>query len=250
MKQSVSLLIILFFAFSCKQTQQIQKSDLVSENLKGNVWKIEKTIHTTGNKCGCVLNDECNKSKKIYDNKGNLLTLYTIDEFGNTNDSTDYIYNRKGVCSEIIRFNGKNMVEREVPVLKNNKITGYKIYNESGTIEATLNYLYSGDEIAEEKTLNSKGEIVSFFLKEYNNGQLVSQTEKNGNGEILSVSRFIRNENNDIIERIVFVSRDNTEYKFKYEYVYDNTGNWIQQTRLYNGQIENIVIRNIEYFTV
>ena len=40
------------------------------------------------------------------------------------------------------------------------------------------------------------------------------------------------------------------EYKFSYEYEYDSAGNWIKQTRFYDGQIENIVMRNIEYFTV
>jgi hypothetical protein len=197
-----------------------------------------------------VLNDECNKSKKVYDNKGNLLTLYSIDEFGSTSDSTVYNYNKRGVCSEIIKYRGKDIVKKDVSVLKDSKIAGYKIYNENGSIEATLNYEFSGDDISEEKTLDSNGEIVIFYQKEYINGQLVSQTEKDSNGEIVSISRFIRNNSNDIIERIIFVPRANTEFKFKYEYVYDSTGNWIQQTRFYNGQIVNIVIRNIEYFAV
>jgi antitoxin component YwqK of YwqJK toxin-antitoxin module len=248
MKNFVSLILITFIAFSCKSTQSHLKTDLEVANLKGNVWKIDKTIHNANGNCVCpaAMKTECNQSKYVYDKKGNLLESFTIDENGSINDSSKYVYNRRGVCSEIARFSGKK--SKEVPVLQGERVTGIKIYNENGIIEATLNYVYSGDEISEEKTLNSNGELVSSVQKEYLNGQLVSQTEKDNNGNVQTIRKFKRNASNDVVEHLIILSKDNKEYKFTYEYEYDSAGNWIKQTRFYDGQIENIVLRNIEYF--
>jgi hypothetical protein len=142
------------------------------------------------------------------------------------------------------KLNSKNML------LQDGRITGYKTYNENGVLETTLSYGYSGDEITEEKILNSNGELVSSVRKEFLNGQLVSQSEKDSYGNVKTTRLFKRNASNDVVECLIVLSKDNKEYKFtyEYEYEYDSAGNWIQQTRFYEGQIENIVVRNIEYY--
>jgi hypothetical protein len=223
------------------------KSDLALTNLKGSVWKIDKTIHKTGNSCGCVLKTDCNQSKYVYNEKGNLLTWYTIDEFGLINDSTNYNYNKRGVCTEITIFSGKKPVGKKTPVLQGEKITGYKMYDENGMIVSTLNYVYSGDEITEEKTLDDKGAVISTLQKEILNGQLVAQTEKDDNGNVISTSKYKRNASNDISECITIIAKDNKEFKLTYEYEYDGAGNWIKQTQSYDGAIISITLRNIEY---
>jgi hypothetical protein len=252
MKKSVNLLMIAIVAFSCKSEQSHLKSDLEIANLKGNVWKIGKTVHDANGKCACpaAMKTECNHTEYVYDTEGKLLVSYTVDENGSINDSSNYIYNRRGGCSEVAKFNGKKPVGKEVAVLQDGIVTGYKIYNESGIIETTLNYVYSGDELSEEKTLNSNGEVVSSVQNEFLNGQLVSQTYKDSNGNVQSIRKFKRNASNDIIEYLILTPTDNMEYKFSYEYEYDSAGNWIKQTRFYDGQIENIVLRIIEYFNV
>jgi hypothetical protein len=250
MKKSIGLLIIAFIAFSCKSEQSHLKSDLKIANLKGSVWKIDRTVHDTKNKCACALKTECNESKYVYDSKGNLLESYSIDENGSINDSSKYIYNRQGVCYEITKFTGKNFVEKEVPVFEKGRVAEVKTYDENGKIESMVTYVFSGDEISEEKTLNSNSEVISCVQKEYLNGQLVSQTEKDINGNVINKSNFKRNASNDITECLFTVIKDNKDYKFTYEYEYDTVGNWTKQTKLYDGQIINIVVRNIEYFKV
>lgn len=249
MKKSVILFLIAFVAFSCKSEQSHLKSDLETANLKGKVWKIDRTIHDTKYKCACSMKTECNQSKYVYDEKGNLIKSFTIDENGSVNDSSKYVYNRSGLCSEITKFTGKKLAGKEVPILKGERVTGVKVYDENGRIESTLNYVYSGDEISEEKTLNGNGDVVSSIQKEFLNGQLVSQTEKDNIGNVISISKFKRNASNDIIECLFTVTKDNKEYKITYEYEYDNAGNWIKQTKFYDSQIVNIVVRNIEYYT-
>jgi len=252
MKNSVNLLMIAIVAFSCKSEQSHLKSDLEIANLKGNVWKIGKTVHDANEKCACpaAMKTECNQTEYVYDTKGNLLVSFTVDENGDVNDSSNYIYNTGGMCSEIAKFNGKKPVGKEVAVLQDGRVTGYKIYNESGIIETILNYVYSGDELSEEKTLNSNGEVISSVQNEFLNGQLVSQTYKDSNGNVQSIRKFKRNASNDVIEYLILTTTDNMEYKFLFEYEYDSAGNWIKQTRFYDGQIQNIVMRKIEYFTV
>ena len=249
MKKSISLLLIAFVAFSCKSEQSHLRSDLETANLKGKVWKIDRTIHDTQYKCACSMKTECNQSKYVYNEKGNLIKAITIDENGSVNDSSKYVYNSSGLCSEITKFTANKLAGKEVPILKGERVTGVKIYDENGRIESTLNYVYSGDEISEEKTLNSKGDVVSSIQNDFLNGELVTQTEKDDKGNIIRISKFKRNTSNDIIECLFTASKDNKEYKITYEYEYDNAGNWIKQTKFYDSQIVNIVVRNIEYYT-
>jgi hypothetical protein len=242
--------MIAFVAFPCKSGQSQLKSDLESANLKGRIWKIERTISDTKNKCACAIKDESNKSKYVYDMSGNLIVSYFIDENGKIGDSTVYAYDRRGLCSQITRFNGKKPEGKDLPIIENGKLTGYKTFNENGGLIASSRYVYTGDGITEEKTLNGNGEVVGTVQKELLKGQLVSQSEKDAKGLLLTVTRFKRNSNNDVIEYLVSVSKDNKDFKFTYEYEYDNAGNWTKQTRFYNGQIESIVVRNIEYYKI
>ena len=250
MKKSVIIILITLLAFACKTEQPPSKSDLDTSNLKGQVWKIDRTVHSTDGKCACPagMRTECNETKYTYDQKGNLVESYTVDENGAINETSRYLYNRKGLCTEIVRYSGERLAGKEVPVIEGNKVTGYKVFDEKGSIESIISFNYSGDQITEEKTLDGNGEPISSVLKEYLNGQLVLETEKDSRGDVKSITRFKRNANNDILEYLVSVPKDNGEFKFTYEYEYDNAGNWIKQTKYYDGQIENIIVRNIEYY--
>jgi hypothetical protein len=123
-----------------------------------------------------------------------------------------------------------------------------KIFDEKDVPVTTLNYVYTGDEITEEKTVDGNDKVTGIILKEYLNGQLVSQTEKDGDGNVTSISRYKRNTSNDVVECITTITRDNKDFKLTYEYEYDSAGNWIKQTQYYEGAIINIILRNIEYF--
>lgn len=252
MKKLTGILIISIIAFSCKSEQNRVKSDLELANLKSNVWKIDKTLHDANGGCVCpaATKTECNQSKYIYNKNGNIIESNTIDEDGNVSVNSKYVYNKRGMCTEIDKYSGEKLVGKEVPVILDGKLVGYKMYNEKGDIETTCEYIYSGEEISVEKTLNNNGEVISQTLNEYQNGQLLLQTEKDGKGDIKTKTRFIRNSSNDIIEYYTTVSNENNEFKIKFEYEYDNAGNWTKRTQYYNGQIATIVLRNIEYFNV
>jgi hypothetical protein len=247
MIKSVLFTSIAIVFLSCS-SQAPQRSDLALSNLKGNVRKVSRLINETGESCGCTIRTDCNQSDYVYNEKGNLTVFYTVDENKVTNDSSVYAYNNRGTCTEITKYSFNKPVGKEVQIVKGGKVIGYNIFNQKGSLEAKVNYVYSGDEITEENTLDNNGKPINSVLKEFSNGQLVTQTEKDNNGNIKSISRYKRNSSNDVIECLTTITKDNKDFQLLYEYEYDSAGNWIKQTQTYDGAIINIVIRNIEYY--
>lgn len=250
MKQLTSLLLIAIIAFSCKSEKTDLKSDLELANLKGKVWKIERNIHNAnaGSACPAAEKVMCNQSIFVYNERGNLIESSDIDDRGNIALNCKYVYDRHDVCNEIQKYTGEKLVGKEVNILIENKLTEIKSFNEYGVNDKIYKYEYSGGLLAEEKTLNSSGEVESSVHNEYINGQLELQTKKDANGDTTSVVKYKRNAQNDIIEYTITVPKGNMEYRFTFEYEYDDEGNWTKQTQFYNGGIETITLRNITYF--
>ncbi len=96
--------------------------------------------------------------------------------------------------------------------------------------------------------MKSDGMVISMTFNEYSDGRLVLQTEKDGNGNVNNIKKFGWNDNNDMNECLITVPKESGEFRFTYEYEYDKLGNWIKRTQFYDGNIINIVTRNITYF--
>ena len=239
-------------AVSCKTEISNNKSDLELANMKGKVWRVERKIHNANAVSACPAAEKaaCNQSVFIYNEKGYLTESSDIDNSGEIALNCKYVYNRHNVCNEVNKFTGDRLVGKEVNVLNADKLEEVRLFNEFGENEKIFKYEYSGDLLVDEKTLNSTGEVESSVHNEYLNGHLESQTKKDANNEITSVIKYKRNSRNDIIEYTITLPKGNMEYRFIFEYEYDNEGNWTKQTQFYNGMIESITIRNIEYFSV
>jgi hypothetical protein len=249
MKQLAGLLTIAVIAFSFNSQTSNLKSDLEVSNVKGNVWKIQKTVHKVeGAVCPGAEKSDCNKALYVYNKKGNLIESSEVDENGKIVLISKYVYSGDDVCSEINKYSGNKLIEKQVNILQGGKVTETKVFNEDGTIENIYKYEYSGNELLSGTTLNQAGEVVSSFQNEFLNGQLCSQTERNDIGDISSVTKYKRNTYNDVIESKRSYPKDTSEYKPTFVYEYDNQGNWIQQTQLYNGEIAAIIVRNITYY--
>ncbi len=102
MRQLTNALILLVFVFGCSQGKTKPASDLQSGNLKGNIWKIRKTVHKAGGGAVCPAADgpECNNTIPVYDKKGCQVETAMVDENGDTVMKTRYLYNRSGLCTE------------------------------------------------------------------------------------------------------------------------------------------------------
>jgi len=248
-------IISAFFFFavvviSCNQETPIVQSDVESANLKGKVWRVEKTIFEAKSKCSCpaAQRAENNKTKYVYNRNGNLIESYTLTDEGDTSLSKTYTFNRHGLCTGVNKFQGTSFVGKEIPVFQGAKLTGYKIFDKDGISEMTMDYVYSGEQIAEEKTLDSRGRVLSSTQNEFVNGQLFSQTERDSLGQVKFIQRYKRNSFGDLTEVLISMQNDTASYRLSFEYEYDKAGNWTKQTRFYDNQIESIVVRNIEYY--
>lgn len=247
MKRLQCVLFLPLFLLSCQN--EPAKSDLEKENLKGRVWKISSTIHETGGGCLCPAAEkiECNNSVSVYNKNGNLISITGIDDEGKVALNSRFTYNRHGICKEIEIFKGTTLVSREIPVFDKALMTGLKVYDEDGNNNSASKYIYTGDKVSEEQFTDKSGNIKETFLNEYKEGQLVKQTEKDASGNIISETVYTRNNNNDISEMMVTLTGDTTMYRITFDYEYDLTGNWIKKTQMYNGEIIDIVTRDIEY---
>ena len=250
MKQFACLLIITVLFFSCKSGKYNLQSDLNESNLKGKVWKIEKTIHKADAKvrCSCGEREECNQTRYVYNEKGNLVESATIEIDGKILITSRYIYNRDGACKEIDKYSGEKLVGKEVNILQGDNLLEVRLFNESGINENVCKYEYSGDDVSDGTTYGAAGEIVSSFHNDYVNEQLDTQTEKDNRGNITVITKYKRNRNDDVIESILYNHKMNSEYKLTFDYEYDKAGNWIKKTQFYNGKIAGIIMRNITYY--
>jgi hypothetical protein len=254
MKQLSGLLLVAFLAFSCSTKKSeltaLKKTDLEVANLKGSVWKIQKTIHTVGNKCSCPAaeKEECNQASFVYNEQGNLIESCDIDNNGNIDFTYKYNYDKHGVCKEIEKFSSEQLVDKKENIFEDGKLIEVKVFNGEGINENSCQYRYTGDEVSERKIVNRSGNVVATFHYEYSNGQLVSQMEKDSVGDVLTITTYNRNSKNDKIETITTFPKSKSEYKLIFEYEYDNAGNWIKQTQLYNGELIRIVMREITYY--
>lgn len=250
MKQLACLFITVVLFYTCNSEKYNYQSDLEESNLKGKVWKVEKTIHNADEKvttCPCGEREECKQALYVYNGKGNLVESTTIDIDGKILINSRYSYNRQDVCKEIDRYSGKKLVGKEVNMLQGDKVKEVKVFNADGVTENVYTYDYSGGAVSAGTILNEKGEIVGSFQNEYLNGQLDSQTKKDNSGNITVITKYKRNANNDVTESIFINPIMNSEYKLAFSYEYDKMGNWIKQTQLFNGEIVAIIMRNITY---
>jgi hypothetical protein len=250
MKQFAGLLLTAVFVLSCNSDKSRLRSDLEISNLKGNIWKIQRTIHKVGDmvKCPACQRDNDKNSFYVYNEKGNLIKCSEMDDNGDTVLVLKYIYNSRGICSEIEKYADNKLTGREVNTLKGIKVIEVKEYNEEGIIEGIYKYEYSDNEVTGGTTLNKNGEVVSSFHNDFLNGQISAQEEKNSAGEIWTVTKYKRNSNNDIIESERNYLKDKSVYSPTFAYEYDNQGNWVKQTQFLDGQIAAIILRDITYY--
>jgi hypothetical protein len=251
MKKIVFIFVVIIFVISCKSEIYSPKTDLEASNLKGRVWKIEKTIFKAGDKakCPCSGLNEDKQTFYTFDDKGNLTESSKVDEDGNIVLISRYLYNRNGVCCEIADFlPGGTPAGKEVNIVSRKKVTEVRAYDEAGDIKNISKYVYSGSEISQGKTFNKAGDLVSSFQNIYKAGQLDSRSDRNILLSTSVVTRYKRNTSNDISEYTVTNSSDSIDYKITMEYEYDNQGNWVKQTQVYNGEIQGIILRNITYY--
>jgi hypothetical protein len=253
MKYPVLLSCILFTVISCNLQNSSHtdsnRNDLALANLRGKVSRMQMTLHQVKNStCPAAGCDNINQQITLFNEKGDLIKSYNINENGDTAFISEYVRNRHNQCKEIDKFKGNVLVGKEVNTFERNKLMEAKVFNEYGEAENINQYEYSGDKLIGGKVLNDKGEIISSFQNKYSDGQIDTLIERDVNGEVSAITKFHRNKDQDVISSTIYYPKTKEEIKFIFEYEMDSAGNWTRQTQRFNGDIVQIIIRNISYY--
>lgn len=251
MKNKIFYILTLTILISCSNS----KNDLDKSNLKGNVWKIQETSYEGEEKFGeYVVGDKNYWGHSYYEfNKaGNITVSKKLDDDGEVISISKYTYDKSDNCILIVTYMDDELTHKQVNVIDKNRIIEVKVFDKDEELESIYKYDYSGNDISGGGVFDKNGNITNTFTNELRNGLLTKQTENDSIGAIIRISRFNRNKNGDVIEQVIQYPKDTyeyNEYKYSFSYEYDEERNWIKQYQFdEDGQIEDIIIRNIVYF--
>jgi len=250
MKKLLFPLALSILIASCSGNSTQMRTDLEAANLKGKVMKVEKKLHNATGKAVCpgAESMNCNNSVFVYNEKGFLTETSEGDDGGMIMARNEYKYGSDGKLKEIIKYAGDAIKNRDLNTYENGLLKEVKVVNDIDSVETIYNYDYNGRDIVSGKVLNSSRELISSFKNEIQNGQILVQRQFDKEGKEYSVSKFTRNEKNDITEYNISTQATQSEYKVAVEYEYDENGNWIKQTQKFNGEIIAIILRTITYY--
>jgi hypothetical protein len=252
MKKLSGILLVMIIALACSSGIAKPETDLAGANLKGKVSRIQKTIHNANSKLCCPASEknDCKQSIYVYNEKGFITESSNLDIDGDIQETSKYIYDRNDLCTEIDKYSGDQLTGRELNTYDGVNLVETRVFDKNGEISNINKYEYTNYGLSKGTVYSKTGVLLSSFENGYLNGQLDSQTEKDDKGEIVAVTKYKRNTNNDVIETVYTNNKINSVSVLTFDYEYDNEGNWIKKTQVYEGEIMGIILRNIDYFNV
>ncbi len=159
-------------------------------------------------------------------------------------DYTEYSYNEKGLLKR--KYSYSREYSGESPEIS---YIDYE-YDSNGNLTSEISYFisefdyhyeYSYDEnnnVTEMRYYDEDGVMYSNIVYEYNNGKCVSRKEYN-RGALEDEHRYFYDSHGDLIRLDMVGSNDDgTDYKdsYIYEYVYDEKGQLLSETSVYDGR--------------
>lgn len=251
MKHFTLLFIFAFLALSCNQKKsEPNKSDLELANLKGRVSRVQSTVFQVKNSvcpaanCGV----SCKQTITSYNEKGKIMGTCCINDDGDTVMISKYVYDRRQRCKEIDKYSKDELAGREVNEFDGDNLSRVIVFNEYGEPENIYRYEYPRTGMSVGRILNSKSEILRSFKNFYVDGQVDSLQELDINGKVATITRHFRNENKDVVLSSIHYPERDEKVKFSFQYEYDGQHNWTQQKQIFNGDIVQIIVRNIFYY--
>lgn len=242
------ILLLAFAAFSCSSN----KSDLERNNIKGKVWKIQTTYFEGKEVSGKYITGfkrSFGHGLNVFDEDGKFLEFHRLNEEGQSEQIQRATYNSDNICTEINTFENDKLTERQVFLIKDEVVTGGKIYDRTGKQTYHYEYTFHNGDITEVKGFNEIGKLVSYNQGEFTKGLVHRETYKDSLGDITAVINYTRNQEGDIIEKSTKYPKDNSEYKQLYSYEYDSKRNWIRRYEFDDeGKISDILVQNIIYY--
>ena len=153
----------------------------------------------------------------------------------------EYVYTDDGVVlSEKAFLDG--VLDMEMSFDEHGNMTGVTRYNEDGSVRSSTVYELTYDD---EGNLTAEKEIVDgqttyeAFYTQGSDGEMMLDNEIWHNENGTKEQRFF-DENYDVVKVIHFDAEGNAIDEYTYEFVYDNSGNLIQETCHLNGSLSYV----------
>lgn len=200
--------------------------------------------------------EECNEHGECY-----LLETFRYDEKGNMVEHKEafpdgslwgrmlYRYNRQGqlVASDDVEEKSKKPFIKKRYIYKGNTVlqrSGGKILKGEGET-----YTYNENQ----QLIKVEWRHYKYFDFTYDErGNLLEYKEKyEGNNEVNEFFKFQYDEHDNIIEKYHdkrYIKKKLGKEHTIYQYEYDAHGNWTKKMVFCNGDIEDVILRKIEYF--
>lgn len=226
---------------------------IYKRDLDNNIIEKREEGSSEGDKYKILTTYKYNKSNKpieskVYNLDGSLIDIYTYEY----NENGDLIQENRTYSTQGAKYSRNYRLEYDKLKRITNKIELSALpYNPSQEI---YEYDNTGNLISR-KVLKSDGTITSINLYKYDDKKniLEEQTSYENSISLFSkVSNNYDNENN-LIEEKHFNNDGGLSYISKYEFEFDNFGNWIKRKDIYidrhsTSKISGGIERTIEYY--
>jgi hypothetical protein len=218
------------------------------------------------------------RSLKIYDRNNNVTEWTEFDESGKLLNKTIYDRDSNGVMvnSMVVDLYDSILLIKEASIIKKGKVIEYKAFDPEGILVAinsykydnrenlfedkinlvkegnksyTTTYKYNSENKIKKRTMIFEPENQTFIHKyKYDKvGNVVQETFKQ-----LGVPQSFKylyqyNENDDEIEILKYAGKILLGNR-RYEYEYDNYGNWITKKEYLKNKLNRVTYREIVYY--
>ena len=253
-KLFVFCIVISFFACNSndKKTEAAKNTDLIQQNLKGKVQKVEETtvnIDSTGK-----MKPDSSTSVNEFDEKGYQTKYSTKDSSGTLTSEQNISHNDDGTFKEMTTTAKGKQTFKLVTEVKDGKYTGGKSYDSTGKQDSYYTDLKTNDYgivyAGKQHFMNDK--IKSTFDMKYDGPNFIGGTATDSTGKTTYTGSVKLNDKGNAAEETsTTLDKGVTKTEvvtYKYD-SYDDKGNWTQRTTDNDkGKPTKVVKRTYTYY--
>jgi len=229
-------------------------NDLDKENLKGKIKTRRIFSYPFKEKFMEVDNVKIHYGNKVYYNVYGFITESVgFDSDGIIDSKTKYVYDKNGDQINEITYKISNgnveMVKSGYVFDKGEKIE-FNYYLSNGSFIGKTKYIYNNEGNVIETVFfdsnGNKGNIEKYFYS--NKDLLIERNNFDEDGKLRTHKKYFHDKKGNKIGENIYndgalYSKNTTEYL-----LFDDSGNWIKCIHYKNGQPQNLVEREFEYY--
>lgn len=253
--------IIFFLAFitvlcSCNEKKKslAQNSDLLVDNLNGNVQQTLSKDYQVDSSGKIGEQDSCCIVVSKYDEKGYISEYDNNDKATPDKSSEKFTHDENGLMNEIKSFKDGNLNSRISVKTNEGKYLSAEEYDSANQLKNYYTDISENDysQLTGMKKFNADSTFSGTMASSFNKQIFTGNEMKDSLGKVIYISTVKLDDKNNVIEsatkNVTKDSTTNTVIKYKYDN-YDDNGNWTQRTEMdENGKPKKITKREITYY--